>query len=135
MSSFRLDALTLEVFEPDENRIRVMWTGRSDHREPQKALRQWFDQLIRTALASKSAIEMHFEQLAYFNSSTIAALLQFITTAHQSGVELDMVYEPKLEWQQRSFDGLQHVVRRLPQRQSKVRVVSSGNGNGPQGTE
>jgi hypothetical protein len=51
-------------------------------------------------------LELHFEELDYFNSSTITSLIQLIQEARAKGIPLTYVYDPALRWQKLSFDAL-----------------------------
>jgi hypothetical protein len=86
--------------------IVCRWTGKSNDRSPQQALAPWFEALLGDAGARAAKVEMHFEKLEHFNSSTITALIRFIQTARTRGVKLAFVYDPNLKWQRLSFDAL-----------------------------
>jgi len=49
------------------------------------------------ALETGSWIEMHFEDLEHFNSSTIASVIQFINAAHSRHVERGDALRPGAE--------------------------------------
>ena len=53
-----------------------------------------------------ATLEMHFEELDYFNSSTIGTLITFIQKARRQKVHLRMVYAGTIKWQTLSFDAL-----------------------------
>jgi len=80
------------------------WTGKSNDRTPQTVLGPWFESLL--AEAGQSRVEMHFEKLEHFNSSTITALIRFIQSARGKAVRIAFVYDPNLKWQRLSFDAL-----------------------------
>jgi hypothetical protein len=82
------------------------WTGKSNDRSPQQTLGPWFETLLAAAAAAQAKVEMHFEKLDHFNSSTITALIRLIQTARGKGVKLAFVYDPNLKWQRLSFDAL-----------------------------
>ena len=82
------------------------WTGKSNERNPQQALGPWFEALLADAGGKGAKVEMHFEQLEHFNSSTITALIRLIQIARGKGVKLAFVYDPTLTWQRLSFDAL-----------------------------
>ena len=54
----------------------------------------------------KGSIEMHFEKIEHFNSSTITALIRLIQFCRKSNIKLAMVYDQSLKWQRLSFDAL-----------------------------
>jgi hypothetical protein len=85
--------------------LRLDWTGRSSHRDPARILASFFGDALHRA-SSAGVIEMHFEKLEHFNSSTISALIGFVRAARKAGVELRLVFDPDLKWQSLSFDAL-----------------------------
>jgi len=104
--------LRIAVVE-DGKLVRCDWSGRSVEREADLTLRPFFDRLLARAQALGTAIEMHFEKLEYFNSSTIAALVQFIRAAQRSAVAVTVAYDASQKWQAISFDALKRALRPL----------------------
>ena len=97
--------LRIEVLE-EKGLVRCDWRGRSVEREADLTLRPFFDRLLARALELGATLEMHFEQLDYFNSSTIGTLIAFIQKARRQKVHLRMVYAGTIKWQSLSFDAL-----------------------------
>ena len=60
----------LEQFGPPES-DRLDWRGKSNHRQPDTVLAPFFADMTSRAVSGQKALEMHFEQLEFFNSSTI----------------------------------------------------------------
>ena len=85
--------------------VRLDWTGRSSHRDPARILAAFFGDALHRATTS-GVIEMHFEKLEHFNSSTISALIGFVRAARTAGIELRLVFDPGLKWQLLSFEAL-----------------------------
>lgn len=98
--------LTIRVSEPAAGCIRLDWKGKSNSREPARILGPFFEQIAGRAAASRGTIEMHFEALEHFNSSTITALIQFIQTSRGRGLPLVVFYDAAQKWQRLSFDAL-----------------------------
>ena len=98
--------LTIEVADDTSTAIRCVWKGKSSDRQPGKALAPYFDQLLAAADDAGVPLEMHFEELEHFNSSTITALIRLIQSARKRKVKLVMVYDQELKWQRLSFDAL-----------------------------
>lgn len=111
MQAVKVEELTLEVEEQTPGLLRVWWTGKSNTREPAKTLKPFFDKVLERAGAARRDIEMHFEKLDHFNSSTIAALIQFINAAQQAGGRTVLVYDPTQRWQTLSFDALRRALK------------------------
>ncbi len=107
MENLVADDLTIEAAEgPPPGPLVLTWKGKSDDRYPGKVLGPYFAQVLARAGERRSAVEMHFEKLDHFNSSTIAAVIRFIQDARQRGVKLVIVYNQALKWQKLSFDAL-----------------------------
>lgn len=104
------DELLIRV-EEVPSRLLVRWTGRSNARNPGKLLEGWMERLLATAGARHLVIEMHFEKLELFNSSTIAALIQLINAARERQVVLEIHYDSTLRWQALSFDALKRALK------------------------
>lgn len=108
---FAVDSLTegdlsIEVDEAPDGAIRCVWKGKSSARQPGKVLSPYFESLLSAAADKGAALEMHFDRLEHFNSSTITALIRLIQSARKSKVRLVMVYDQNLKWQRLSFDVL-----------------------------
>jgi len=86
--------------------IRVDWNGKSNDRQPGKVLDPWFGRAVSRALDSHASIEMHFEGLEFFNSSTITSIIQLIQDVREKGIKLVIVFNAQLKWQKLSFDAL-----------------------------
>src|ERR1700691_257818 len=86
--------------------LRLDWTGRSDGRNPAWTLAPFFDDQLQYAQDHGGVIELHFEKLEHFNSSTITALIQLIRKARSLRVRLSLFFDGKAKWQRLSFDAL-----------------------------
>ena len=107
MDNLVADALTIEAAEPaPPEPLTLTWRGKSDDRYPDKVLKPFFARVLARAGARGGGVEMHFELLDHFNSSTISSLIRFIQDARQQGVKLVIVYNQALKWQKLSFDAL-----------------------------
>jgi hypothetical protein len=103
--------------------LRVRLTGRSASREAGKVLAPLFDRALAAAQGGVRLV-LHFEALDYFNSSTIAALVQFIRATQEAGVDLTLVYDPAQRWQAMSFDALRRALRPLEGGGARIRFTS-----------
>jgi hypothetical protein len=97
--------LSIEVSTADDA-LRCVWTGKSSDRQPGTFLAPYFASLLDAAASDEKHLEMHFEHLEHFNSSTITALIRLIQAARKQKVKLVMVYDHELKWQRLSFDAL-----------------------------
>ncbi|MFN7131893.1 MAG: STAS domain-containing protein [Myxococcales bacterium] len=110
MEPLQHETLTIHI-EHQPGALIARWKGKSASREPGKVLTPWFDQLLQEASDRGARLQMHFEALEHFNSSTIAALIQLMNRARHEGVALTLVYDAGQKWQSLSFDALQRAVR------------------------
>ncbi len=108
---FEIADLKAEVDRSAPGALRVRLSGRSASREAGKALAPLFEKIRAEARAEGRVVSLHFERLEYFNSSTIAALVQFIRSAHGDGLALVVVYDGAQKWQAMSFDALRRALR------------------------
>jgi len=112
MDDFVSGALQVTASDPGDVKVmRYQWTGRSNDRQPGKLLAPFFSRVLADAQERKVGVEMHFERLEHFNSSTITAFIQLIQDARQKAVSLTFVYNQSLKWQRLSFDALRVFVK------------------------
>lgn len=99
--------LRISVSVPEHaGSVRLIWRGKSTERYPAQTLAPFFAKVLQQATKDGLAIEMHFQDLEHFNSSTISAVIQLIQDARQRKVKMSVIYDPKLRWQKLSFDAL-----------------------------
>jgi hypothetical protein len=113
MEAFVIGEVTATVDRMGAGTLEVGFSGRSATRDASAALAPLFAQLIRAAQAERRRVVLRFDGLEYFNSSTIAALVQFIRRAQEAGVGLEIVYDGRQRWQAMSFDALRRALRPL----------------------
>ncbi len=108
MENLQVGDLTIEVTVVDgpESVFKCWWKGKSNERNPPEILKPWFEKLLAAVGEKQGAIEMHFEKIEHFNSSTITALIRLIQICRKSNIKLAMVYDQTLKWQRLSFDAL-----------------------------
>jgi hypothetical protein len=106
-----LGELSASFDRSDGPAVRVRFSGRSSSRDAGKVLAPVFDRALATAMTERHGLEIHFSALEYFNSSTIAALVQFIRAAQERGIPLTVFYDGRQKWQAMSFDALRRAMR------------------------
>jgi hypothetical protein len=111
MQDLALGDLKVEVDITSPGTVRLDWMGRSNSREPGKILLPFFDDVLKHAVRERAMVEMHFEKLEHFNSSTIAAVIQLINSAQERKVPMKMHYDANLRWQALSFDALRRALK------------------------
>lgn len=108
------EGLTIEAAESGAGAvgIRLVWKGRSGARNPSEVLMPYFRGVLEAASQrGRVGVEMHFEALEHFNSSTVAALIHLIQDARGKQVPLVFVYDRNLKWQKLSFDAMRVFVK------------------------
>jgi hypothetical protein len=112
MESFTLGDLRIDMMEVDEPpAVRLLWQGKSNDRQPDKVLGPIFAGALDRVTERKAPLELHFESLEHFNSSTITSLIQLIQEARGRGARLVVVFDPQRKWQKLSFDALRVFVK------------------------
>jgi hypothetical protein len=100
--SLRIDA---RVGRP-AGAIQLLWMGRSNDRNPAVVLAPYFSQVLASASAGHVPVELHFERLEHFNSSTITSIIKLVEDARRGGVKLTLLYDKDVRWQRMSLEPL-----------------------------
>ena len=98
--------LLIDVDEDAAGVIRLDWRGKSNHRQPDTVLAPFFADMTSKAVVGQKALEMHFEQLEFFNSSTITAIIQYVKELRDRKVKLTVSFDARHRWQKIFFDAL-----------------------------
>jgi hypothetical protein len=111
MESFVAGELRIEP-EPDgkPDAIRLHWLGKSTALHPEALIGPYLTAALDTAAGERRRVEMHFEKLGFFNSSTVTAIIQTIQAARTRGVALTLVFDPAIRAQKTSFEALRGLV-------------------------
>jgi hypothetical protein len=97
--------LRVDVTQSEGN-LRLDWRGKSNHRQPETLLNPFLADITKQAIDSSASIAMHFEELEFFNSSTITVIIQCVKDLRERGVKLAMSYNAQHKWQKIFFDAL-----------------------------
>ena len=104
--------LRIEALESEASpAVQLLWKGKSNNRHPGEALAPYFREVLATASLRRVPVELHFEQLEHFNSSTITSIIQLIQDSRARSIKLILVYDQALKWQKLSFDALRVFAR------------------------
>jgi hypothetical protein len=125
MERFDDGELQIEVQETPES-VLLTWRGRSAARDPAARLRPFLELLLAHGASRGQAVRMHFAELEYFNSSTVAELVRFINEARTRGVALVMVYDGAKRWQELSFGALSRAMRPFCAGDIPVKILRVG---------
>jgi hypothetical protein len=96
----------LQVDIVDGAVVRVHFRGKSNHREPDVILRPLFADIFKRTVRPNAVIELHFEQLEFFNSSTITSIIEFVKELGKRKVVTRVTYDPDHRWQKVFFDAM-----------------------------
>lgn len=113
MNGLTAAGLTIDIQEEDDA-LHLLWTGKSIDRQPSQTLDPFFAKALAEATKKGARVEMHFERLTHFNSSTISCLIRLIPQARALGVKLVLAYDAASSWQQVSFDALRVFAKNSP---------------------
>ncbi|MBK7863488.1 MAG: hypothetical protein IPJ65_33780 [Archangiaceae bacterium] len=105
MHGLALGDLNIEVQEADGKLVQ-RWKGSSNSRDPSVGLRPFLELAVAEASTRKLVLELHFEDLGHFNSSTVATLLRFIEKCGQKAVKLVLYYNGSQRWQGHNFEAI-----------------------------
>src|SRR5882757_6789792 len=97
--------LKVDVVE-EEGVLRLHWRGKSNARQPELQLNPFLADMAGRAQAAKAGLDMHFEELEFFNSSTITVIIQHVKDLREKGVKLVLSYDKNQKWQKIFFDAL-----------------------------
>ena len=117
MDRLEADDLLIRVDRSATACLRLDWLGRSNARNPVQVIAPFFDQVLTEAAGYHRYVDMHFEALEHFNSSTIATLIHLINSAGRANVPLRVHYDGELRWQALAFDALKRAVKSFAQGQ------------------
>lgn len=98
--------LSIDVEAGDQAVIRLIWRGKSNARNPSQILQPFFAPVLADAAEKKRAVELQFQKLEHFNSSTITSIIQVIQECRAKGIKLVIVFDQAVKWQKLSFDAL-----------------------------
>lgn len=86
--------------------ICLSFRGKSNHRQPEAVLGPFFTDITRKAVTTGRALEMHFEALEFFNSSTITSIIQHLRDLRKQRVPLVVLFDAEHRWQRIFFDAI-----------------------------
>ncbi len=107
MDDLKTDDLVIQMDRSIPAWLRLDWLGRSTSGNPGQIIGPFFERVLAEATVGGLSVEMHFEKLEFFNSSTIASLIHLIHLAIKAKVALRIYYDAELRWQALSFDALE----------------------------
>ena len=90
--------------------LRLDWLTPCSTEKPLELLGPFFEHVLSEARAGGRGIDMHFEALAYLNSSCIAALVRLIKRSREVKVGLRLYYASALKWQTVTFELLERAI-------------------------
>jgi hypothetical protein len=108
MEDLDIDGLTIKAAASvgDEASLTFTWRGKSRSRKPTADLGPYLSRGIAAAKERGVPMVMRFDEIEYFNSGTVMAIVQTIHRARAEGVRLKVIYADALEWQKLSFEPL-----------------------------
>jgi hypothetical protein len=112
MEGLRFGDLAIDLVENEAPpAIRLDWRGKSNDRFPRKTLGPFFERVLAQAQTRRAPVEMRFNTLEHFNSSTITSVIELIHDARARTVPLVLSYDGKVTWQKVTFEALRVFVK------------------------
>lgn len=108
---YQADSLTVESLRKQGNLV-IRWTGRSDARDPARALHHVL-QAVGSDFKSAQSVEFDFRCLEYMNSSSIRPILMLVQQASTSASKVRVLYDGSKSWQRLSFMAIGAVLGNL----------------------
>lgn len=105
MEDLQSGDLHIQVVE-EAGTLRLVWLGKSNARAADRMIGPYLEGALARAAATGVGLELRFERLMHFNSSTIASVIKLIEAARAEKVRLVVVSDPRREWQRLAFDAL-----------------------------
>jgi hypothetical protein len=84
----------------------LKWTGKSHDRQPGKKLDPFLGAAAAAAAEQARSLELRFEKLEYFNSSTLTSIIGLVQQARHRKVPVVIVFDKAMKWQKLAFDAL-----------------------------
>ena len=104
--SFVSDLLKIEV-EENNDCIMSKWTGKSIDRNPGKFITPILVNVLKKSSDRNKRIILDFRELNYMNSSTITPIIKVLERAKRGAIQVTVLYEKTLKWQDVSFTALE----------------------------
>jgi hypothetical protein len=123
MVPFKAGELTI-LTSREEGSLRLTWLGKSSSRDPGVALRPFLGTVVDEASREGLTLELHFEKLEHFNSSTVAELIRLVNVTRERSVLLALYYDAAQRWQALSFQALDKAMKPFEGESAMVRVVA-----------
>ncbi len=114
--------LNIEARDCAPMMVRLDCTGRSNSRNPCELLAPYFETVLARARAAGCPVEVHFERLEFFNSSTVTAVIQLIRESRAQGTTLSIFFDGSQKWQALTFEALRTF--ELPDGLVKIRSIT-----------
>jgi len=105
MRDFSLGELKIDVSEPP-GRLVLRWRGVCREQNPGLLLTPFFESALELAADKQLGLELRFEALSYFNSSTVGVLLRFIEATVKRKVKMKLIYDKTQRWQGHNFEAI-----------------------------
>lgn len=86
--------------------LRVVWSGRSDERDPARFLGPLLAELVEACKKVQARLRLDFAGLEFMNSSTFTPIVRAIAEARKAGVPIALEYAQAKRWQALSFSAL-----------------------------
>lgn len=116
--TFVNNLLKIEVSE-EQDAIRVKWSGKSVDRKPGGFITPILADTLEKGNEGAKRVTLDFKDLSYMNSSTITPVIKILERAKRSKIQLTLLYDRSLKWQELTFSALG--IFQTPDRRVEIR--------------
>ncbi len=110
MRNLKDGLLIVEIIESEV--ISMLWSGRSENKEPSVILGPYLVEIIDEINGRK--LDIDFTKLEYINSSTVLPIIQMLKYLHSKKVSAKIYYDKESKWQSASFKALEAISKAMP---------------------
>lgn len=106
MEAYVGGSLRIDVERVGGDVLRLCWRGKGTARDPSVTLLPFFEAVAGSARRAGARVEMSLENLEYFNTPTLTAILRAIRLFQRIGTHLRITHLAS-GWQSRACEALQ----------------------------
>src|SRR5690349_2880202 len=106
LNQFSVNKEKLRIYDTATDVILSYFRRRSALQLPDEVLVPLFGELTARSLKKGFPVHLHFEELEFFNSTTISSVIQCILAMRDKGVRTMIRYDGRQKWQKLFFEPL-----------------------------
>ena len=112
MQPLDTDRLHIKIAEEELGKVRLLWSGTSDDRDPARLLNPYLDSVVEELGSLK--VEIDFCAMDYMNSATVPPLLRLVRALNRKGIDTTVVYDSAQTFQRTAFSAFKALASVMP---------------------